>query len=215
MLGQVHVAARSRLLRGIWALAPGGPLALLPLAVAAVRLPHSLMPALLHDRPNALSSCTRASALLPLLLQLLARALADPIGPLDTEAMGAAGPGLLETVVGHVLRVPSPQDRGTQTTPGSTVARQGTAAGAPPRMPAAAGDAGDRDRDTLAAVMELLHAPPRAHSSLRVLLLSRLLLNLPLWSSCSFALQRELLAKLAGLAVADQQSIRAAGGIPV
>ncbi|KAK6920234.1 BEACH domain, partial [Dillenia turbinata] len=133
VLGQVHVATRMRPLEALWALAHGGPMSLLPLAVTDVSkdsleplkglLPYSLATAALaaplfriiamaiqHPRNNEELCCNRGPEVLSTILNYLLKTLSSldvgkPNGVGDEELVAAIVSLCQSQKYNHVLKV--------------------------------------------------------------------------------------------------------------
>lgn len=71
-----------------------------------------------------------------------------------------------------------------------------------------------RDEALVAAVVSLAQAP-QSPSNLKVQLFSSLLLDLKLWSSCSYGLQKKLLSTLADMVYTEAATMRGANAVQV
>jgi hypothetical protein len=72
----------------------------------------------------------------------------------------------------------------------------------------------ERDEELVAAVVSLAQAP-QSHFNLKVQLFSSLLLDLKLWSSCSYGLQKKLLSTLADMVYTEAATMRGANAVQV
>ncbi|KAG0583972.1 hypothetical protein KC19_3G176400 [Ceratodon purpureus] len=183
VLGHVYVAARIRPTETIWAMAEGGPMALLPLTVGAVNR-ETLQPVC----DNAEVSSAAASLSAPI-FRMLALTL-QHAGNAEEIARSYA-PRLLARLLKHLVGVPSLDDYE------ETEYDQRTE---------------ERDEELVVAVIALAQAP-RDHVALKVQLYSSLLLDLKLWSTCSYGLQKKLLSTLADMVITEAETMRGANAV--
>lgn len=184
MLGHVHVAARVRPTEAIWAVGEGGPMALLPLAVGAVEK-ESMQPVIKGE----LSSST--ALLAAPIFRMLSLGLKYP-GNAEEFAKNHAA-RLLAHLLGYFVRVSS-------------------SVGFEKKLPNEQAKTEERDEALVAAVVSLAQAP-QSHSNLKVQLFSSLLLDLKLWSSCSYGLQKKLLSTLADMVYTEASTMRGANAV--
>ncbi|KAK6918481.1 Neurobeachin/BDCP, DUF4704, partial [Dillenia turbinata] len=104
VLGQVHVATRMRPLEALWALAYGGPMSLLPLAVTDVSK-DSLEPLKGH-LPYSLATAALAAPL----FRIIAMAIQHPRN--NEELCRNRGPEVLATILNYLLKTLSSLDVG-------------------------------------------------------------------------------------------------------
>lgn len=185
VLGHVHVAARIRPSEAIWAVGEGGPLALLPLAVGAVDK-DSIQPVIKGE----VSSST--ALLAAPIFRMLSLALKHP-GNAE-EFVRNHAPRLLANLLGYLVRVP-------------------VVVGLEKKINEQA-KTEERDEELVAAVVSLAQAP-QSHVTLKVQLFSSLLLDLKLWSSCSYGLQKKLLSTLADMVYTEAATMRGANAVQV
>ncbi len=184
MLGDVQVAARIRPTEVIWALAEGGPMVLLPLTVGAVDK-DTLQP--LIGKADVSSStmllCAPIFRMLSVTLQHAGNA---------EEIARSYAPRLLAHLLGYLVSAPSPGD--------------------PERKAYEQARTEERDEELVAAVVSLARAPQN-HTALKVQLFSSLLLDLKLWISCSYGLQKKLLSQLADMVFTEAPTMRGANAV--
>lgn len=184
VLGHVHVAVRLRPVDAIWALAEGGPLSLLPLAIGAVDR-DSWEPVV-----SDLNISSKAVVLAAPILRMMSLSLQHP-GNAE-ELLRAHAPQLLAQTLAYLLCVPSLED--------PTKIIQGQ-------------DRPDvRNEDVVVAVVLLAQAP-KNNDTLKVQLYNKLLLDLKLWSRCSYGLQKKLLSSLADMVFTESATMRAANAV--
>lgn len=182
-MGNVYVAARIRPTKTIWAMAEGGPMALLPLTVEAVYR-ETLQP--VFDNVEVSSAAASLSApifrMLALTLQHAGNA---------EEIARSYAPRLLARLLRHLVCVPSVDNRQRKAYDHRTE---------------------ERDEELVVAVIALAQAP-KDHVALKVQLYSSLLLDLKLWSSCSYGLQKKLLSTLADMVITEAETMRGANAV--
>jgi hypothetical protein len=186
----VYVAARIRPTETIWAMAEGGPMALLPLTVGAVNR-ETLQPVC----DNAEVSSAAASLSAPI-FRMLALTL-EHAGNAEEIARSYA-PRLLARLLKHLVCVPNVDDDDDEEDDD-----EGT--GYDQRTE-------ERDEELVVAVIALAQAP-KDHVALKVQLYSSLLLDLKLWSSCSYGLQKKLLSTLADMVITEAETMRGANAV--
>lgn len=178
VLGQVHVANRMRPAEALWALAYGGPMSLLPLAVCNVH-ENSLEPS---QGDNSLSLAT--TVLAAPIFRIITLAIQYP-GNVD-ELCRRRGPEVLSRVLNYLLQTLSSLD--------------------------AAKRDGVGDEELVAAIVSLCQSQKQNHA-LKVQLFSTLLLDLKVWSLCSYGLQKKLLSSLADMVFTESAVMRDANAI--
>lgn len=178
ILGQVHVATRMRPTEALWALAYGGPMSLLPLAVSNVQ-ENSLEP---HQGDLSLSLATTAIA--APIFRIISRAIEHPGN--NEELSRRKGPEVLSRILNYLLQTLSSLD----------VAKRD----------------GVGDEALVAAVVSLCQSQKHNHT-LKVQLFSMLLLDLKIWSLCSYGLQKKLLSSLADMVFTESSVMRDANAI--
>lgn len=184
VLGHVHVAARIRPTEAIWAMGEGGPMALLPLAVGAVDK-DTLQPII--SKGEVASSTALLSAPIFRIISLTLQHSGNA-----EEVARSYAPRLLAHLLGHLVCVPAPGD--------------------PERKASDQPRTEDRDEELVAAVVSLAQAPQN-HVALKVQLFSSLLLDLKLWSSCTYGLQKKLLSTLADMVFTEAPTMRGANAV--
>ncbi|CAM6090221.1 unnamed protein product [Calypogeia fissa] len=184
VLGHVHVAARTRPTEAVWAMGEGGPLALLPMTVAAVHK-ETLLPVL-----GDLEVSATVSLLAAPIVRILALAFQHPGN--SEEMARSYAPKLLAYLLGHLVSVPAV---GESKTKGIDQTRTE-----------------ERDEELVAAVVSLVQAP-KSNYQLKVHLYSTLLLDLKLWYRCAYGLQKKLLSTLADLAFTDASTMRGSNAV--
>lgn len=178
ILGQVHVATRMRPTEALWALAYGGPMSLLPLAVSNVQ-ENSLEP---QQGDLALSLVTTAIA--APIFRIISKAIEHPGN--NEELSRRKGPEVLSRILNYLLQTLSSLD----------VAKHD----------------GVGDEALVAAVVSLCQSQKHNHT-LKVQLFSMLLLDLKIWSLCSYGLQKKLLSSLADMVFTESSVMRDANAI--
>ncbi|KAJ7520664.1 hypothetical protein O6H91_19G016400 [Diphasiastrum complanatum] len=184
VLGHVHVAARTHPTDALWAMADGGPLALLPLIVDNVDR-NSLQPVL--EDPNIPSAASSLSAatfrILSLALQHHGNA---------EEMLRYSAPQLLAHLLGKIVCAPS--------------------SGVLERTSSGKLRIEERDEELVAAVVSLCQAP-KHNAALKVQLYSCLLLDLKLWCRCAYGLQKKLLSSLSDMVFTEELTMRALNAV--
>ncbi|KAK4371939.1 hypothetical protein RND71_007323 [Anisodus tanguticus] len=178
ILGQVHVATRMRPTEALWALAYGGPMSLLPLAVSNVQ-ENSLEP-----QQGDLSLSLATTALAAPIFRIISRAIEHPGN--NEELSRRKGPEVLSRILNYLLQTLSSLD----------VAKRD----------------GVGDEALVAAVVSLCQTQKHNHT-LKVQLFSMLLLDLRIWSLCSYGLQKKLLSSLADMVFTESSVMRDANAI--
>ncbi|OIT25076.1 PREDICTED: BEACH domain-containing protein C2 [Nicotiana attenuata] len=178
ILGQVHVATRMRPTEALWALAYGGPMSLLPLAVSNVQ-ENSLEP-----QQGDLSLSLATTALAAPIFRIISRAVEHPGN--NEELSRRKGPEVLSRILNYLLQTLSSLD----------VAKRD----------------GVGDEALVAAVVSLCQSQKQNHT-LKVQLFSTLLLDLRIWSLCSYGLQKKLLSSLADMVFTESSVMRDANAI--
>ncbi|KAK4379324.1 hypothetical protein RND71_001186 [Anisodus tanguticus] len=178
ILGQVHVATRMRPMEALWALAYGGPMSLLPLAVSNVQ-ENSLEP-----QQGDLSLSLATTALAAPIFRIISRAIEHPGN--NEELSRRKGPEVLSRILNYLLQTLSSLD--------------------------VANRDGVGDEALVAAVVSLCQSQKHNHT-LKVQLFSMLLLDLRIWSLCSYGLQKKLLSSLADMVFTESSVMRDANAI--
>ncbi|XP_048496955.1 BEACH domain-containing protein C2 isoform X2 [Beta vulgaris subsp. vulgaris] len=102
VLGQVHVASRTRPLDALWALAYGGPMSLLPLTVTSVKNDS------LEPEPGNITLSLATAALAAPIFRIIAMAMKHPK---NNEEIGRArGPEVLSRILNYLLQSLSSAD---------------------------------------------------------------------------------------------------------
>lgn len=185
VLGHVHVAARIRPTESIWAMAEGGPLALLPLTVAAVHR-ESMQPIMKGEM-----STSNALLAAPILRML---SLALKYSGNTEEVARSHAARLLAHLLGYLVCLPAFVD--------------------PEKHSYEQAKTEERDEELVAAVVSVAQAPQN-NAALKVQLFSSLLLDLKLWSTCSYGLQKKLLSTLADMVFSEEAAMRGANAVQV
>ncbi|TVU14942.1 hypothetical protein EJB05_38439 [Eragrostis curvula] len=172
VLGLVHVSFRVRPSEALWALAYGGPMALLPLTISNVEM-DSLEPA-----PGDLLLSLATVSLSAPVFRIISLAIQHPGN--NEELCQAFAPELLSCVLNHLLQALSKLETGEK---------------AP------------TDEELVAAIVSLCQSQRNNHE-LKVQLFSSLLLDLKLWSSCNYGLQKKLLSSLADMVFTESACMR-------
>ncbi|OAY75714.1 BEACH domain-containing protein C2 [Ananas comosus] len=178
VLGQVHVASRVRPVESLWALAYGGPMALLPLTVSNVQM-DSLEPKL-GDFPLSLATASLSASI----FRIIAMAIQYPGN--NEELCRTRAPELLSRILHYLLRTLSALDLGKQN--------------------------GLSDEELVAAIVSLCQSQRNNHT-LKVQLFTTLLLDLKMWSSCNYGLQKKLLSSLADMVFTESACMRDANAL--
>ncbi|KAK1618689.1 hypothetical protein QYE76_024206 [Lolium multiflorum] len=168
VVGMVHVSSRVRPAESLWALARGGPMALLPLTVSNVEM-DNLEPIL-----GDLSLSLATSSLCVPIFRIISLAIQHPAN--KEELCRTHGPELLSQVLHYLLETLSKLESGKKEIL--------------------------NDEELVAAIVSLCQSQ-RNDPGLKVQLFSTLLLDLKMWSSCNFVLQKKLLSSLADMVFAE------------
>ncbi|KAM0849147.1 hypothetical protein ACQ4PT_053922 [Festuca glaucescens] len=152
----------------LWALARGGPMALLPLTVSNVEM-DNLEPIL-----GDLSLSLATSSLCVPIFRIISLAIQHPGN--KEELCHTHGPELLSQVLHYLLETLSKLESGKKEIL--------------------------NDEELVAAIVSLCQSQ-RNDPGLKVQLFSTLLLDLKMWSSCNFVLQKKLLSSLADMVFAE------------
>ncbi|OIV89875.1 hypothetical protein TanjilG_18595 [Lupinus angustifolius] len=178
VLGQVHVATRMRPVDTLWALAYGGPLSLLPLAVSNV---HEET---LEPQQGTFSVAAATTCLAGPIFRIISVAIQHPRN--NEELSRGRGPEVLSKILNYLLQTLSSLDVGTHD--------------------------GVRDEELVAAVVSLCQSQKINHM-LKVQLFTTLLLDLKIWSLCSYGIQKKLLSSLADMVFTESTVMRDANAI--
>ncbi|XP_024399024.1 BEACH domain-containing protein C2 isoform X1 [Physcomitrium patens] len=183
VLGHIYIAARVRPTESVWAVGEGGPMALLPLAVGAVDK-DSMQP-VIKGEVSSSSALLAAPILRILALGLKYTGSAEEFARIHADR-------LLANLLGYLVRVPA-------------------FVGLEKKVDEQA-KTEERDEELVAAVVSLSQAP-QCHISLKVQLFRSLLLDLKLWGSCSYGLQKKLLSTLSDMVYSEAATMRGANAV--
>ncbi|PUZ76936.1 hypothetical protein GQ55_1G330200 [Panicum hallii var. hallii] len=178
VLGMVHVSYRVRPAESLWALAYGGPMALLPLIVSNVEM-DNLEP-ILGDLSLSLAT---ASLSVPI-FRIISLAVQHPGN--KEELCRTHGPELLSQVLHYLLDTLSKLESGKKEILS--------------------------DEELVTAIVSLCQSQRNDHGQ-KVQLFSTLLLDLKMWSSCNYILQKKLLSSLADMVFAESTCMRDANAL--
>ncbi|KAG8059986.1 hypothetical protein GUJ93_ZPchr0002g23183 [Zizania palustris] len=178
VLGMVHLSYRVRPAESLWALAYGGPMALLPLTVSNVEM-DNLEPIL-----GDLSLSLATAALSVPVFRIISLAIQHPGN--KEELCRAHGPELLSQVLHYLLGTLSKLESGKKEILS--------------------------DEELVAAIVSLCQSQGNDHG-LKVQLFSTLLLDLKMWSSCNYVLQKKLLSSLADMVFAESSCMHDANAL--
>jgi hypothetical protein len=162
----------------LWALAYGGPMALLPLTVSNVEM-DNLEP-ILGDLSLSLAT---ASLSVPI-FRIISLAIQHPGN--KEELCRAHGPELLSRVLHYVLETLSKLESGKKEILS--------------------------DEELVTAIVSLCLSQSNDHGQ-KVQLFSTLLLDLKMWSSCNYVLQKKLLSSLADMVLAESTCMHDANAL--
>lgn len=178
VLGQVHVATRMRPVEALWALAYGGPMSLLPLAISNVHKDS------LEPQPGNLPLSSATTALAAPIFRIITLAIQHPGN--NEELIRTRGPEVLSRILYYLLKTLSSLGAGKHN--------------------------GVGDEELVAAVVALCQSQKNNHG-LKVQLFSTLLLDLRIWSLCSYGLQKKLLSSLADMVFTESSVMHDANAI--
>ncbi|KAM0901342.1 hypothetical protein ACQ4PT_020040 [Festuca glaucescens] len=178
VLGLVHVSSRVRPAESLWALAYGGPMALLPLTISSVQM-DSLEPAL-----GELSLSLGTASLSAPVFRIISLAIQHPGN--NEELCRTCAPELLSRVLHYLLEALSKLGSGEE----EAVTNE----------------------ELVAAIVSLCQSQRNNHE-LKVQLFSTLLLDLKMWSSCNYGLQKKLLSSLADMVFTESVCMRDANAL--
>ncbi|XVF73351.1 hypothetical protein PTKIN_Ptkin12aG0194600 [Pterospermum kingtungense] len=178
VLGQVHVATRMRAVEALWALAYGGPMSLLPLAVSNVRKDS------LEPEQGSLPFSLATAALAAPIFRILSVAIHHPGN--NEELCRTKGPEILSRILNYLLQTLSSLGAGKHN--------------------------GVGDEELVAAVVSICQYQKHNYA-LKVQLFSTLLLDLKIWSFCSYGLQKKLLSSLADMVFTESSVMRDANAM--
>ena len=177
-LGQVHVATRMRPVDALWALAYGGPLSLLPLAISNIHEDT------LEPKQGNFSVSVATTSLAGPILRIISMAIQHPKN--NEELSRGRGPEVLSKILNYLLQTLSSLD----------VEKHD----------------GVGDEELVAAVVSLCQSQKINHT-LKVQLFTTLLLDLKIWSLCSYGIQKKLLSSLADMVFTESTVMRDANAI--
>ncbi|VAH35372.1 unnamed protein product [Triticum turgidum subsp. durum] len=178
VLGLVHVSPRVRPAESLWALAYGGPMALLPLTVSSVQM-DTLEPAL-----GELSLSLATASLSAPIFRIISLAIQHPGN--NEELCRTCAPELLSRVLHYLLQASSKLGSGEEE--------------------------GVTNEELVAAIVSLCQSQRNNHE-LKVQLFRTLLLDLKMWSSCNYGLQKKLLSSLADMVFTESICMRDANAL--
>jgi hypothetical protein len=168
----VHVSSRVRPAESLWALAYGGPMALLPLTISNVQMDS------LEPTHGDLSLSLSTVSLSPPVFRIISLAIQHPGN--NEELCQTFAPQLLACVLNYLLQALSKLE---------------------------SGDKALTDEELVAAIIALCQSQRNNHE-LKVQLFSSLLLDLKLWGSCNYGLQKKLLSSLADMVFTESACMR-------
>ncbi|ESW06451.1 hypothetical protein PHAVU_010G049000 [Phaseolus vulgaris] len=178
VLGQVHVATRIRPVDALWALAYGGPLSLLPLAISNVHEDT------LEPRQGNISVSVATSSLAGPIFRIISMAIQHPRN--SEELARCKGPEILSKILNYLLETLASLCDGTRD--------------------------GVGDEELVVAVVSLCLSQ-NINQTLKVRLFTTLLLDLKVWSLCSYGIQKKLLSSLADMVFTESVVMREANAI--
>ncbi|XP_049936252.1 BEACH domain-containing protein C2 isoform X2 [Nymphaea colorata] len=178
VLGQVYVASRVRPSESLWAMAEGGPMCLLPLAVSKAQLDT------LKPQHGSVDLSVATAALSSPILRIISLAIQHHGN--NEELCRAHGPEVLAVLLRYLLETLSSLDVGQQS--------------------------GVKDEELVAAVVSLCQAQ-KSNPALKVQLFHSLLLDLRMWSLCSYGIQKKLLSSLADMVFSESSAMREANAV--
>ncbi|KAB2002810.1 hypothetical protein ES319_D11G090400v1 [Gossypium barbadense] len=178
VLGHVHVAMRMRPVEALWALAYGGPMSLLPLAVSNVCKDN------LEPEQGSLPLSLATAALAAPIFSIISVAIHHPGN--SEELCRMSGPEILSRILNYLLQNLSYLCSGKHD--------------------------GVGDEELVAAVVSLCQSQKHNHA-LKVQLFSTLLLDIKIWSLCSYGLQKKLLSSLADMVFTESSVMRDANAM--
>ncbi|XP_028224150.1 BEACH domain-containing protein C2-like [Glycine soja] len=178
VLGQVHVAARIRPVDALWALAFGGPLSLLPLAICNIHEDT------LEPRQGNISVSVATTSLAGPIFRIISMASQHPRN--NEELVRCKGPEILSKILNYLLQTLS-----------SLCDEKHDGVG---------------DEELVVAVVSLCLSQKINHM-LKVQLFTSLLLDLKIWSLCSYGIQKKLLSSLADMVFTESVVMRDANAI--
>ncbi|KAJ1413669.1 hypothetical protein SESBI_19492 [Sesbania bispinosa] len=178
VLGQVHVATRMRPVDALWALAYGGPLSLLPLAISNLREDT------LEPQEGNFSVSVATTSLAGPIFRIISSAIQHPRN--HEEFSRGRGPEVLSKILNYLLQTLSSLDVGKHD--------------------------GVGDEELVVSVVSLCQSQKINHM-LKVQLFTTLLLDLKIWSLCSYGIQKKLLSSLADMIFTESAVMRDANAI--
>lgn len=178
VLGQVHVATRVWPVDALWAVAYGGPLSLLPLAISNVHEDT------LEPQQSNFSVSVATTSLAAPIFRVISMAIQHPKN--SEELARGRGPEVLSKILNYLLQTLSSLGVGIHD--------------------------GVEDEELVAAVVSLCQSQKINHT-LKVQLFTTLLLDIKIWSLCSYGIQKKLLSSLADMVVTQSSVMRDANSI--
>lgn len=178
VLGQVHVATRVWPVDALWAVAYGGPLSLLPLAISNVHEDT------LEPQQGSFSVSVATTSLAAPIFRVISMAIQHPKN--SEELARGRGPEVLSKILNYLLHTLSSLGVGIHD--------------------------GVEDEELVAAVVSLCQSQKINHT-LKVQLFTTLLLDIKIWSLCSYGIQKKLLSSLADMVVTQSSVMRDANSI--
>ncbi|PNT61623.1 hypothetical protein BRADI_5g17947v3 [Brachypodium distachyon] len=178
VLGLVYVSSRVRPAESLWALAYGGPMALLPLTVSSVQT-DSLEPAL-GELPLSLGTASLSAPI----FRIISLAIQHPGN--NEELCRTCAPELLSRVLHYLLQAISKLESGEEEAV--------------------------TDEELVTAIVSLCQSQGNNHE-LKVQLFGTLLLDLKMWSSCNYGLQKKLLSSLADMVFTESGCMQDANAL--
>lgn len=178
VLGQVHVATRMKPTDSMWALATGGPMSLLPLAVCNVQN-DSLQP-----QRGTISMSVATASFAASIFRIISMASEHPGN--NDEIYRNHGPEILSIILQYLLQTLS--------------------------IPDVSKKMGVSDEELVAAIVSLCQSQKSNHT-LKVQLFRNLLLDLKMWNSCNYGLQKKLLSSLADMVFIESSAMRDANAM--
>ncbi|TYH99852.1 hypothetical protein ES332_A11G094500v1 [Gossypium tomentosum] len=178
VLGHVHVAMRMRPVEALWALAYGGPMSLLPLAVSNACKDN------LEPEQGSYPLSLATGALAAPIFRIISVAIHHPGN--SEELCRMRGPEILSRILNYLLQNLSYLCSGKHD--------------------------GVGDEELVAAVVSLCQSQKHNHA-LKVQLFSTLLLDIKIWSLCSYGLQKKLLSSLADMVFTESSVMRDANAM--
>lgn len=180
VLGQVYVASRKHASTSLWALACGGPMVLLPLAVSKLQ-GDSLEP-VLGGSHLSLATCNLSASI----FRIISMSVEHPGN--NEELRRIRAPEVLSKVLYHLLQTMSTVDVATGK------------------------QSGVSDEEFVASIISLCQSQNKNHE-LKVQLFRTLLLDLKIWSTCNYVLQKKLLSSLSDMVFTETSAMHDANAV--